>query len=878
MVDKNGVRFRLKEATHITGVSWVALLERNAGKWQFLSTYRLTGTRKSALEAYIAQDSVDSWLCGALGSRSSRSRQVPGAVEPELDCVRLFAYPIQGTASVIFVGGKEQKAAAHRVWKLVASTLVKEETEEPEVSPVVSNTLVPAIQEGVPFDLPDALDRMLALVAQQVPCQGAWLAIRRGDVLEIQSHWRAPQSKGVTLGIESNALLLEISKTRQAIRKERGKPGWASVPKTGIKSTTGAWGCVPLVVGQRLIGVVCLWRLRPFSNQEWKQFVETVVRSAPSVEVVITFTELGGHLRRLAMLNDFVWTVSSVQSLLQISKRVFALLSRAFQTEDLSLFLLSTDERTVREYRNEKGKVGSTIESLIGHHLADAFREGAIRHLNRESGSGVSFRSKTNLGMIIVPLKYRGRVNGLLVMESSRVDSFSVYDVHLITVIAGHLAGLVEYSRLREEAESRARNLGLIHEVVQEVIGLVDKQEVVQITAELLVQYFGYEFVIILLVDDQKKPTLCGVGGSRAPSVKNILNEFAGQISEKNGGGITAHVLSSGESLLVNDVSESVLYKSIRGWDAGSELCLALKDGNKVIGLIDIESGSKNAFGQNDFMALESLAGILSNVLSNADQYQRLQETVRQLRQIQQELQTRIEAQLEAEQKLIQAEKLAAVGEMAAGIAHELNNPLTTVTGFTELVIDGLPVGAEGRSDLELVLREAMRARDVVRRLLDFSRRSESERTRVDLNELISDVLSLINHLRQTQDVALEVNLSKELPWVSVDRNQIKQVLLNLFHNSLQAMPNGGKLIIQTGKRQRDGRKWVLATVEDTGDGISDEYKARIFEPFFTTRSDQGGTGLGLSVSYSIITNHGGVIEVDSQKGKGTKFSMWLPY
>ena len=430
---------------------------------------------------------------------------------------------------------------------------------------------------------------------------------------------------------------------------------------------------------------------------------------------------------------------------------------------------------------------------------------------------------------------------------------------------------------MREEAEARARNLGLIHEVVQEVIGLLDKQEVVQITAELLVQYFGYEFVIILLVDDENQPILCGTGGSRAPSTRTVIAEFSGHATDK-GGGITQHVLTKGKSMLVNDVSKSSLYRSIRGWDAGSELCLALKDGNRVIGFIDIESGSKNAFGQNDFMALESLAGILSNVLSNADQYQRLQETVRQLRQIQQELQTRIEAQLEAEQKLIQAEKLAAVGEMAAGIAHELNNPLTTVTGFTELVIDGMPESMDSRSDLELVLREAKRARDVVRRLLDFSRRSETERTRVDLNEMVEDVLSLINHLMQTQHVDPEINLGKDLPWVSVDRNQIKQVFLNLCHNALQAMPEGGKLEIHTGKRQREGRKWVLATIEDTGDGISEEHKARIFEPFFTTRSDQGGTGLGLSVSYSIISNHGGVIEVDSRKNQGTKFSVWLPY
>ena len=277
-------------------------------------------------------------------------------------------------------------------------------------------------------------------------------------------------------------------------------------------------------------------------------------------------------------------------------------------------------------------------------------------------------------------------------------------------------------------------------------------------------------------------------------------------------------------------------------------------------------------------MALESLAGILSSVISNADQYQRSQETVRQLRQTQQELQTRIEAQLEAERRLIQAEKLAAVGEMAAGIAHELNNPLTTVTGFTELVLDELPDGREIRPDLELVLREARRARDVVRRLLDFSRRSESERTRVDLNELLDDVLSLTNHLMHTSGVHLDVALGRNLPWVSVDRNQMKQVFLNLFHNALQAMPTGGQLFIRTTSRQREGRKWVIASIRDTGAGITPEHLGRIFEPFFTTKSGQGGTGLGLSVTYGIVSDHGGEIEVESEVGQGSVFTVWLPY
>jgi signal transduction histidine kinase len=263
--------------------------------------------------------------------------------------------------------------------------------------------------------------------------------------------------------------------------------------------------------------------------------------------------------------------------------------------------------------------------------------------------------------------------------------------------------------------------------------------------------------------------------------------------------------------------------------------------------------------------------------MSSAGQYQKLQATIDQLRAAREELQERIIAQRMAESRLVQAAKLAAVGEMAAGIAHELNNPLTTVSGFTELVLGDLPNDADIRNDLELVLREAQRARSVVRRLLDFARQSESVRVRSDINEILMDVLALVNHLLRTSGVQLFTHFTEGIPWISVDRNQTKQVILNLIHNALHAMPTGGELQITTTCSKRDGHDWLTICLADTGTGIAPENLEQVFVPFFTTRSKDGGTGLGLSVSYGIIADHGGFIDVESQVGKGTTFTIWLP-
>jgi two-component system, NtrC family, sensor kinase len=241
------------------------------------------------------------------------------------------------------------------------------------------------------------------------------------------------------------------------------------------------------------------------------------------------------------------------------------------------------------------------------------------------------------------------------------------------------------------------------------------------------------------------------------------------------------------------------------------------------------------------------------------------------------ELRNRMEAQRSAENRLIQAAKLAAVGEMAAGIAHELNNPLTSVTGFSELAMEGLPKTTDAYKDLELVLKEARRARDVVRRLLDFARQSESTRANASLNEVVEDVVALSRHLIHTAGVELKVSLEPDLPWVSMDSNQMKQVLLNLVHNALQAMPLGGELEVKSESASRNNHSGVMVSVCDSGVGIPPAEQARIFEPFYTTKGNQGGTGLGLSVTYGIVTDHGGQIDVESRPGIGSKFMVWLP-
>ena len=859
----------LKEGCQITGADWAALVERESGHWQFRAAHQLSKHRKETLAGFLASAQVDAWLCGALSGGHTRSRShmsVPG-----MEDTRLFAYPVLGSFTVILVGAGEMEEGLQNVWRMAASFLT-ERQESADVTFLQSELLLPDLESDSPYNVTRALGRALRAYVNLTKAQGGWLAIRRGETLDVQAQWNSPASLGLALSMEESGVWRRVGRSLKPLVLKAGDADWERLPREALRSNTKAWACFPLVIGERLIGVAALWRQSAFDSEIISSLEVLTAQVAPVVEIIVTIASMADHMRRLAILNDFALTVSSAQSLDQIARRVFDLLARAFSTERIALHLLSVDGRLLREYSNREGRIASLNADLSGHPFADFLKTGKTLRVPDAGAAGYMPVFPDSVSALNLPLRYRGRTIGAVTLESTRVDAFSIYDEHLLGVIASHLAGLVEYSRLREDAEGRARNLGLIHEVVSQVVGMTDKREIAQITADLLNQYFAYDLTAVLLADAEHRLSIRGFGGKIASTVEKAVVKNDSLLAD----GISGHVFRAGQSMLANDVEVNSMYRSVPGWSPGSEMCVALKDGDQILGVVNVERKNKSAFTQNDLLDLESLAGVLASVVSSADVYQRLQDSIRQLRSTQDELRNRIEAQREAESRLLQAAKLAAVGEMAAGIAHELNNPLTTVTGFVELTLNDLSPAAASRADLELVLREANRARDVVRRLLDFARQTESSRARTDLTEVIEDVVALTRHLIHTSGVELVKDFAA-LPWISIDRNQMKQVFLNLIHNALQAMPSGGELYLKTCVERKGKREWVKTVVRDTGEGIRPEHQARLFEPFFTTKSERGGTGLGLSVTYGIVTEHGGTIDVESESGRGAAFIVWLP-
>jgi PAS domain S-box-containing protein len=225
------------------------------------------------------------------------------------------------------------------------------------------------------------------------------------------------------------------------------------------------------------------------------------------------------------------------------------------------------------------------------------------------------------------------------------------------------------------------------------------------------------------------------------------------------------------------------------------------------------------------------------------------------------------------QQQLVQSGKLAAIGELAAGVAHEINNPLFAILGLTEFLLKEAEAGSKALQRLELIQQTGLEIKEIVRALLDFARENAEDRHVVPLEDVVQATVDLVRRTNAHKGVELvDVYDASGAP-VSASPNQLKQIFLNLIANARQAMPNGGTVKVAV---RQDG-SWVIASVTDDGPGIEPAILERIFEPFFTTKRLTGGTGLGLSVSLGIAEAHGGSLTASSEPGRGSTFTLRLP-
>jgi two-component system, NtrC family, sensor kinase len=306
--------------------------------------------------------------------------------------------------------------------------------------------------------------------------------------------------------------------------------------------------------------------------------------------------------------------------------------------------------------------------------------------------------------------------------------------------------------------------------------------------------------------------------------------------------------------------------------------------------LADLEKGAKRLSsgnfdhpvpvrGEDEFGSLARSSNAMMGALKKSQQ-----ELTEWVHTLEEKVNERTQELRLAEAEVARGEKLASIGQLAAGIAHELNNPLTGVLTFTHLLRKKMPDGSQDAEDLDLVIRETKRCASIIRRLLDFAREKTPEKALVNLNGLIEETVRFVERSAALQQIEIAMDLDADLPPLLVDADLIKQVLMNILVNAQQAIEDHGKILVESCVKRRrlagtstEPMPVVEIAISDNGCGIPKANLQRIFDPFFTSKEVGKGTGLGLSVSYGIVRSHGGEIEVESTEGEGTTFRIYLP-
>lgn len=272
-------------------------------------------------------------------------------------------------------------------------------------------------------------------------------------------------------------------------------------------------------------------------------------------------------------------------------------------------------------------------------------------------------------------------------------------------------------------------------------------------------------------------------------------------------------------------------------------------------------------------LGLYNIIGFITGYLSNRqiEERKRYQKAAEQLDILYSKLKTQTQQLVVAEEGMRQADRLSAIGELSASMAHEIRNPLGSIKGTVQILGDKIRPEDKEYEFLQILSKEIDRLNRVVSKYLNFAKPEQSELAEENVNEVLNSAVSLIKpQLKKLKIVFLE-ELSLDLPPIAVNSAQLEQVFLNLLMNAIQAMPCGGNLIVMTKNKDRH----IFCSIRDTGKGITEEQGKNIFNPFFTTKKD--GTGLGLFIVRKIIISYGGHIEWESKPGKGTKFMVWFP-
>jgi two-component system sensor histidine kinase HydH len=450
------------------------------------------------------------------------------------------------------------------------------------------------------------------------------------------------------------------------------------------------------------------------------------------------------------------------------------------------------------------------------------------------------------VSMLSVPMCVKNRVIGVINCYTSYPHPFSKMEEEMLATVANQAAICIENSGLLET---------------------LDIDDILRLVLEGVTKNIGFDRARLYLVNEKRDALECkmavGVDEERIRGVALPLDRESS---------VVARAIFEKIPFIIPDATQDPRINPVmrERFNLKSLVVIPLLAKEKALGAIaadHIEPG--RAITRETVESMMTFAQQAGLAIHNAFMYQELKTFSQQMEE---KIQKTTADLRKTEAQLMRSEKLAALGQLAAGIAHEIRNPLTSINILIHSVTENLPSETSHREDLKVIEEEIHRINEIVEQFLRFAKPSPPLLTRGKVLPILEETLQLLKPQLERQRITVRKEFQPLVPIV-LDREQIKQVLLNLLINAIQAMPHGGRLVL--GAEVSENGQWIQLSIRDSGIGIPPENMKKLFDPFFSTK--EGGVGLGLSIAHRIMDQHHGKIEVESHPGEGTLFNLWLP-
>jgi signal transduction histidine kinase len=455
-----------------------------------------------------------------------------------------------------------------------------------------------------------------------------------------------------------------------------------------------------------------------------------------------------------------------------------------------------------------------------------------------------------------VPLIAKGQLHGVLELFHRQALAPDPGWVTFLQNLAAQAAISIDNARLLEATQQSLAETHALYRISQSLAASLDPDQLMKDVVELLCKDFGFYHVQIYELDPKANALVASHGSG----------VIGAQLKEQGyclplGMGIVGHTAELGQPFTANHVEDVIFFvRNPLLPDTQSEMTIPIKIEGQVLGVLDIQQSLPGSLTLRQMNLMEAVADQLAVALQKANLYTNLQTSLRQ------------EKAMRAQ--LIQSDRLALVGRLLASVSHELNNPIQAIQNALFLIKEEEKLSEQGRADLEIVLSETERMSALINRLRATYRATHSEDYKhIQLNDVVEDVRTLTaTHMRR-QDIRFEFQPDPELPPVAGIPDQMRQVILNLFMNAIEAMPSGGCLTVHTARLMQENR--VSLSFSDTGTGIDPQILPHIFEPFVSNK--ESGTGLGLTITYDILQQHHGELRASNNPEGGATFELLLP-